>query len=531
MSTTQYIFTIDLGTGGPKVALISTAGEIIAHEFEPTQLILLPKGGAEQDPQDWWQAISKATRRLMQQMTIEQEDIIAVSCTAQWSGTVAVDETGDHLMNAVIWMDSRGQPYLDKIIGGPLKFEGYGIHKIPTWLRKTGGIPTNSGKDPIAHILYIKEELPHIYQKTYKFLEPTDWINLKLTGLFATSNSSITLHWVTDNRDINKIDYDKKLLKMSTLDRAKLPDIKPSGTILGNLKTDIAEELGLPGGIPVTTGAPDLHSAAVGSGAVKDFEGHLYIGTSSWLTCHVPYKKTDLLHNMASLPSAIPGRYFIANEQEAGGACLTWAKDNLFFHQDELAIETGQENIYQSFDRIVERTPAGSHGLMFTPWLNGERTPVEDHLVRSGFYNISLQTTREDFIRAIFEGVAFNSRWLLMYVEKFIKRPFPHINMIGGGANSDIWCQIQADVLNRPIRQVQDPILANSRGMAFVAAAALGYSKIEDISENIKVKHTYLPNLGNQELYNGMFAEFLKLYKSSRKIHSKLNNLINLKEA
>ncbi|NQV15324.1 xylulose kinase [bacterium] len=523
MSDSKYIYTIDLGTGGPKVALISTQGEVAAHDFEATELMLYPDGGAEQDPADWWRAITTATHRLMAQSSVALDDIIAVSCTAQWSGTVAVDENGDHLMNSIIWMDSRGEAYLDEIVGGPIKFEGYGIHKIPTWLGKTGGMPTHSGKDPIAHILYIREQHPDVYQKTYKFLEPKDWVNLKLTGIFAATYDSITLHWVTDNRDISNVSYSKKLLKMATLEREKLPNLRAPAEILGTLKPAIAKELGLNPDIPVTTGTPDLQSAAVGSGAVRDFEAHLYIGSSSWLTCHVPYKKTDIFHNMASLPSAIPGRYFIANEQEAGGACLTWLKNNVLFHADELMAESKQNNVYQAFDRIVEKTAAGSNGVMFTPWLNGERTPVEDHLVRSGFHNISLQTTREHLIRAVFEGVAFNSRWLLMYVEKFIKRPFPHINMIGGGANSAIWCQIHADVLNRSIRQVQDPILANSRGMAFIAAAALGYVSFDEISENIQIANTYEPNPDNLDLYDSMFKEFLNIYKSSSKISARLN--------
>ena len=531
MPDSKYVFTIDLGTGGPKVAIISTHGDVIAHEFEATELMLLPEGGAEQDPQDWWRAITTATKRLMSNTAIAKEKIVAISCTAQWSGTVAVDKNGQHLMNSIIWMDSRGQPYLEKIVGGPIKFEGYGIHKIPTWLRKTGGLPTNSGKDPIAHILYIREQLPEVYKKTYKFLEPKDWVNQKLTGLFAATFDSITLHWVTDNRDISNVSYSKTLLKMSTLDREKLPDLKAPAEILGPLEAKVATELGLNPGTPVTTGTPDLQSAAVGSGAVRDYEGHLYIGTSSWLTCHVPFKKTDIVHSMASLPSAIPDRYFIANEQEAGGACLTWLKNNVLFHPDELMAESKQDNVYQAFDRIVEKTPAGSNGVLFTPWLNGERTPVEDHLVRAGFHNISLQTTREHFIRAVFEGVAFNSRWLLKYVEKFIKRPFPHINMIGGGANSAIWCQIHADILNRQIRQVHEPILANSRGMAFIAAVALGHANLEEVSGNIKIAKTFEPNPDNRELYDDMFEEFLNIYKHSSKISARLNTGINWGEA
>ncbi|MFQ5577977.1 MAG: FGGY-family carbohydrate kinase [Anaerolineae bacterium] len=520
---TKYILAIDLGTSGPKVALVTTGGDVVACEFEPTSLQLLPGGGAEQNPADWWQAIVAAARRVRQQPMAPADAIVAVSCTAQWSGTVAVDWDGNPLMNAIIWMDSRGEPYVRKITGGLLKVEGYGLGKLLTWLRLTGGIPAQSGKDPIAHILYIKHRHPDIYRQTYKFLEPKDYINLRLTGRFAASFDSIALHWLTDNRDLSNVTYNNRLIRLSTIKREKLPDLKQAVDILGPLKPDAARELGLPEGVPVVMGTPDVQSAAIGSGAVKEFEAHLYIGTSSWLTCHVPFKKTDILHNMASLPSAIPGRYFIANEQETAGACLNFLRDNILYHQDELLAETGQPDLYKIFDRIVERTPAGSNRLIFTPWLYGERTPVEDHTVRGGLYNLSLQTTREHLIRAVFEGVAFNSRWLLKYVEKFVKRPFETINMIGGGANSNIWCQIHADVLGRTVRQVQDPIQANARGAAFLAAVALGYVSWNDVSERIHIANTYRPNPEHRALYDDLFKEFMNIYRRNRPIYAQLN--------
>ena len=238
---------------------------------------------------------------------------------------------GATLGNAIIWMDARGAPYVKRITSGPLRLEGFGIDKLWTWIRLTGGIPSASGKDPIAHILFLKHEKPDIYQAAYKFLEPKDYLNLRLTGRYAASYDSITLHWVTDNRQIDRIDYHDGLLRMAGLDRDTLPDLKPAVDILGPLMPESAEALGLPPGLPVVMGTPDLHSAAIGSGAVQDYEAHLYIGTSSWLTCHVPFKKTDLLHNMAAIPSAIPGRYFIANEQETAGGCLAFLRDNILF--------------------------------------------------------------------------------------------------------------------------------------------------------------------------------------------------------
>lgn len=517
------ILAVDLGTSGPKVGLVAGDGHILGHEFEPTRLHLLPDGGAEQDPEDWWRAIVAATHRLLAQDLAPREAIAGISITSQWSGTVPVDRDGRALCRAIIWMDARGADAVRRLTGGLLSIQGYRVDKLWTWLRLTGGIPGHSGKDSIAHILFIKDQFPEIYRQTYKFLEPKDYLNLRLTGQFAASPDSITLHWVTDNRDINNVRYSEQLIRMCGIDGDKLPPLKPAIDSLGVIKPDVAQELGLGEDVQVIMGTPDVHSAAVGSGAVRDFEPHLYIGTSSWLTCHVPFKKTDLFHNMASLPSALPGRYFIVNEQETAGACLAFIRDNILYHEDELASEAPRADVFQLFDRVIEKVPPGSDGVIFTPWLNGERTPVDDHLVRGGFHNLSLKTTRLHFLRAVFEGVAFNSRWLLTYVEKFAGRRFDQINMIGGGANSDVWCQVHADVLNRPICQVKDPIQANTRGAALLAAVGLGYVDVKQIPNCVEILKTYKPDPANRAVYDEMYRSYVQLYNQTHKIYARLN--------
>jgi len=526
-SENKSILAIDLGTSGPKVALISTQGDLIGSEFEETKLILLPEGGAEQSPSDWWQAITTAVKRLLGRGLISSDGIIAIAITGQWSGTVPVDQDGNALSNAVIWMDSRGAPFIKKMVDGAVKLEGYAPGKLFKWIQLTGGIPGLAGKDPTAHILYLKHAHPDIYQRTHKFLEPVDYLGLLLTGQMAATYNSIILYWVTDNRRINDISYNDSLIKASAIDRAKLPALKPVNSILGPVLPEIAREWGLREDVQVVMGSPDVHSAAVGSGAVRDFEAHLYIGTSSWLTCHVPFKKTDLFHNIAALPSAIPGRYLLTNEQETAGACLQFLRDNLFFHQDELSTGEKPENAYKLFDQIAERTSPGSDGLIFTPWLYGERAPVDDHLVRSGFFNQSLTTTREHMVRAVFEGVAFNSRWLLKYIEQFNKQPVEYINFVGGGAKSDVWCQIQADIQNRPIRQMKDPIEVNVRGAALLAAAALGYLSYEEIASRVQVEKTYTPNPENRKLYDELFEAFVAIYENNKRVYAKLNRSRN----
>ncbi len=518
-----YVLSIDLGTSGAKTALVSIYGHVAGFEHEAVPLHLFEGGGAEQDPEDWWQGIVRTSKRLLARNLVPVEQIVAINASTQWVGTVPVDNNGNNLMNAVIWMDARGEPHVRKLVNGPIKVAGYDLFKLIRWIRLTGGAPPLSGKDPSGHIPFIRNELPDIYRKTDLFLEPKDYINLRLTGKTVASADSITCHWVTDSRDIHNIRYDRGLLRMGDMDRSKLPDLVPANHVLGPVQPAVAQMLGLPEGVPVISGTPDLMAAAVGSGAIKDYETHLYIGTSSWLSAHVSYKKTDILHGIASLPSAIPGRYLICNEQETAGASLTFLKDNLLFPENGYLLENAVPVGYEELDRMAEQVPPGSNKLLFTPWLNGERTPVEDNTLRSCLFNMSLQTTREDMVRAVFEGVALNHKWLLFYVEKFMQRKTKAIHMVGGGAKSAIWCQIHADILNRTIRQVKDPIQSNVRGSAFLAAVALGYFGYDDIAQYIAIEETFEPNPKHRDLYNKRFKAYLKFYKQNRKVFRFLN--------
>jgi xylulokinase len=518
----KYVIAYDHGTSGVKSALVSVYGKVIDFIFGNTPTYLKGEGGAEQNPDEWWQALIETSQRLIEKNIVPIDDIIGICCSSQWSGTVPVDKDGNHLMNAIIWMDSRGAPYIEKQLRGFIKISGYPIRDIYKFVRIAGGAPSLTGKDPIAHILYLKHESPEIYDETFKFLECKDYINCKLTGKIASSYDSIILHWITDNRDINKIKYDNSLIKRLGVDKEKFPVLKHSIDILGTIKKEVADEIGLNRDVKVVMGSPDLQSAIIGSGAVEDYQGHLYTGTSSWIICHVPYKKTDIFHNIASIPSAIPGKYFVANEQESAGQCLNFLRDNIFYSDDEDYY--GNTEVYQVFDKIVQDVPVGSNNLIFTPWLYGERTPIDDRTVRGSFFNISLNTDRTHMIRAVFEGVAYNQKWVLKYVEKFIKRKLEPLNFIGGGARSDIWCQIFADVLNRTIQRVKDPIQANARGAAFIASVGLGYLKFNEIPNLIEFDGIFKPIQENKEVYNRLYKEFLLLYKHNKASHNRLNS-------
>ena len=536
-SQMKYILAIDHGTGGPKSAIVSTQGEVIQWAFEETPIHASKGGIAEQNPDDWWNGIRNTVKKVIDNVDINVENIVGVCNTSQWSGTVPLDKEGNHLMNAIIWMDTRGAKYIEKLNKGLIKVSGYNVRKILSFIKKTGGGPAQHGKDSIAHILAIKNEFPEIYEKTHVFLEPQDYINMKLTGKIAASYASIHIHWVTDVRDLHNIQYSKKLMRLFKVDKEKFPsDLKNSTDVLGPLTDEVADEFGLDRNTKVIMGAPDIHTATIGSGAIGDYEGHIYVGTSDWIFTHIPYKKTDIIHNLGSIPSAIPGRYMVGNEQQLAGGSLSYLRDNILYHKDELLKEEAVPDVYKIFDKIVENVPAGSNNLIFTPWLIGERSPVDDATIRGGLYNLSFEMSREHIIRAIFEGVSYNVRWLLSVIENFIRKwvvkeqgiskkgpVMQELNIIGGGAQSNIWCQIFADVLNRRIRQVKDPIQANARGAAYIASVGLGYLKWEEIRKCCEISNIFEPNPDNKKIYDKLYSEFTNIYKIMGKTYKRLN--------
>jgi xylulokinase len=518
-----YILAIDLGTSGAKVALVSIHGEVVGWEFEPVQLFLLPNGGAEQDPEEWWRSILTASKRLLAKEIVPRAEIVGVCAATTGVGTIPVDRDGKCLMRAIIWLDSRGAHLTRKYVRGLINVEGYDVFRVLRWIRLTGGAPSLSGKDLVGHFLYLKDELPDVYQKAHKLLDVVDYIDFRLTGEYIATSDTIALSWVADNRNPGKVSYDDGLIREWGLDRSKLPEIKRCIDVIGNLRKDVAEELGLRSEVKVVAGGFDLPFAAVGAGAVENFAAHLSLATSSFLTVHVPFKKTDLFHMIASLPCAIPDRYLLLAEQEVAAGNLVYFRDKVLYWRDGLAEVEKPSGYFQALNQVAAESPPGSNGVIYSPWLYGERAPVEDPWIRAAFHNLSLQTSRSDMVRAMLEGVAFNTRWILAPVEKFCGRAVNPINLAGGGGNSNLWCQIHADVLGRTIRQVENPIQAVARGAAFVASVGLGHIDFSDVSRLIKFQGIYEPNPANRPLYDERFEIFLELYKQNKKIYERLN--------
>lgn len=506
---------IDLGTSSVKVGLYDSGYNAIDSETENYDVHFIGYGGAEQSPSDWWNSILNACGHIEERNEQEWKNIASLGVVGQFSGTVPMNKDGIPLMDAIIWLDSRGEEVTREVISGFPSVSGYGLSKLYRWIRLTGGAPTRSGKDSISHILYIKEKYPDVYRTAFKFLEPKDYINYMLTGKYFGTYDSTVLNWATDNRDLAKIDYDSKLLRIMGINRDKFPDLTGSWKSIGRISSKAANVLHLPEEVTIAGGAGDIQSTIIGSGCTGMYDPLVYIGTSSWITLHVPFKKTDLSHNIASLPGAAPGSYFVAAEQESAGSAMNYVR-NLLFDGSNLPS-------FSEMDAIAAQASPGSNGLVFIPWLYGERAPVEDRNLRASFYNLSMTHDRASLIRSVMEGVGYNLKWLLDIVEKFAGRKFRRIRMSGGGASSSLWPQILSDILNREIAVIQDPVLVNARGAAILSGVALegngSFSSIPVIVE----KRLFTPDNSHSAVHERNFSTFLKFYNNNRKHMDALN--------
>jgi xylulokinase len=522
-----HVIGIDLGTGGPRVALATERGELLGHETAMVDLVLLPEGGAEQDPGQWWSAIAGATRRLMTRGLVPVESVTAICVSAQWGGLVPVDASGHHLRNAQIWMDGRGAAYSRALTGGRLAVpgSGYDARGLREWIRKTGGVPTRTGKDPVGMTHWLRQTHPDVYAASAYLLDVPEYLTMRLTGRPVAGFDTAVLRWCTDNRDPAALRYDEPLIRRAGLDLAKLPELVPSASVVGTLLPEVADELGLHPGVRVVTGTSDSIAAAVGAGATEHYRGHIYIGTSAWLSCHVPFKRTDVFRNVASLPAAVPDSYWVATVQDVAGKAIDWLVHQVVYAEDGML--DGHPAPVDALDRVnalAMTSPPGSNGVVFAPWLNGERTPVDNPHIRGGWFNVSLSTTRADLARSVFEGIALNVRWMKEAVERFLGgERFTELRFIGGGATSPLWCQTLADVLGCTIHQVEEPTLANVRGAALYAAVGAGLLDWSEVPSLVRVARSFEPDPACRAVYDRQYATFVRLYRTTHRLYARHN--------
>jgi xylulokinase len=519
----KYVLVIDLGTGGPKAGLVDQEGCVAASASAPVQLFFLPDGGAEHDPAEWWSSIKACVKQVLHSSGVAQRAIFAVAVTSMWSVTLPVDEHGQPLMNVMSWMDLRGAPYNREIVKGFPTVQGYKLSTLLKYIDKHGFPPSPS--DALGHMLFIKHERPEVYRRTYKFFEPADYINLRLTGKFAATQNTMLPMLVVDNRQLDRVGYDPWLVKMSTIDREKLPDLLPIDGILGTLAPEVATELGLSPDTVVVCGVNDNSTSAVGAGSIGNAEPAAVMGNSGHLAFHLSFRKSDMAHTISTIPSGVKGSYLFWADLGNNGKVLDTCLQNLLGAEDNLSTAAVSAEMYTRADRIAGTAPAGSKGVLFLPWFNGSISPGQDEYLRGGFLNLSHKAGRAHLIRAVFEGLAMNWRWLRGPAEKLSGRTFQYWRLTGGGALSDVWAQIMADVVGIPMHRQENPRIHNVIGMGLLAFSRLGVIKVEDIPEMIKFDRIFEPDSKNRNLYDHIFEQFLAAKDKIRPVFHALNKL------
>ncbi|HET8561346.1 MAG TPA: FGGY-family carbohydrate kinase [Marmoricola sp.] len=503
------VLAIDLGSSGLKVGVVTLRGRVLAWAHRPLTTRHGAGGSAEQDAAEWWRLVRDGAAECLQQPAAGRR-VVAVGVTGQWASTVPVDADGLPVGPCLMWDDTQGARHSRAVVGGPV--QGYRPGALVAWVRRTAGVPSPAGADPLGHMLHLQRDRPQVARAARWFLEPVDQLGMRFTGVAAASPASMTAAWLTDNRHPERLEYDASLVARAGIDPARLPPLVRTGSVVAPVAPAVAEELGIAPDAVLVTGLPDLHSATVGSGGVRDFDAHVSLGTTAWVSCPLRAKKTDLLHQMATVPGVTGSGYLLGNNQEAAGRCLEWARSWLVAGES-----------YDDLLALAAAARPGSGGVVFTPWLAGERSPVEDHRARGGFANVSLGTSRADLARAVLEGVALNLRWLVEAADRVVGRRLDPLRIVGGGARSQLWCRIVADVLGRPVLRIADPLLAGLRGMGLVAGVALAEIGWDDVPALVPVADRLDPDPGTRACYDRLFAEFPGLYRRQRRMFGRLN--------
>lgn len=508
---TPVAVAIDLGTTGLKVGLVSFDGTVLWSDHAACRTIESPGGGREQDADVWWDTISSMLRTAMQSGVVRPERVAIVAPTGQWASTVPVDGDGNPVGNCVMWTDTRGRRYAKERFGGPLA--GYAPSVLPRWIRKTGGVPAPSGKGPTGQHLYLANDRPDVAAAARWFLEPVDYLAMRFTGVAAATHASMTASWLTDMRRLDVMAYDADLVERSGVDGSKLPPLVPESSVVGGVRDDVALQLGILAGTPVVTGLPDIATAGPGAGAVRAGEAHLVISTTSWISCAAAAKKTNIFNEITTTASARPGEYLVLDNIDTAGACLDWFRRlvSLDGHREGEVVDAG------ALIDLAAAVPPGSRGVMFTPWLNGANAPIGDASARAGFHNVRLDTGAAEMARAVLEGVAVQNAMLLGAVERFARRRLDPIRIIGGGARSDLWCQMHADAMDRVLERPADPLNAGLRGATLNAAVAIGAIALADIRDLVKVDTTFRPDPERRTLFDSLLAGQRKLHKGQKR--------------
>lgn len=529
MPEQTIVMAFDIGTTGAKTCLYRIGREmtLLDSDLVDYPLIRTPDGGAEQRVEDWWTAMCRGSRAVLSRSNISAEQVRAISFCCQMQALVLVDRDGNAVRNAMGYMDGRAASVFKKgFTGGFPRIENLRAGKLLTALYLTGGAAATP-KDPLWKYHWVRENEPERFARAHKWLDVRDYLALKCTDRVSMTRDSAHLTFLYDTRP-GHLGWSGLLCRLFDVNPDHLPDVREAADPSGDLTRDAARDLGLSPGIPVFGGGGDITLIPIGAGCLRRHDTHIYVGTSGWVVANVDRRMVDVKNFMASICGAVPGFYNYVAEQETSGLCLQWVRDHLalddigiYSLEDDPTLES--DALYDLMNQKVGEIPPGSGDLIFTPWLHGNRAPREDAWARGMFFNIGLETGKRAMIRSVLEGIAFHKRWMLEAMET--KLPYrERLCFVGGGAKSEVLCQIMADVTGRQIDVPRDPRNAGAAGAAVICGLGLGVIDSMDRAKHlIHMERSHRPDPGTKHTYDRLFHVFKALYARNRKLFQHLN--------
>lgn len=498
-----YLLTYDASSTGCKAAIVTPDGQMIESAFEGYPTYYPAPQWAEQDPEDWWGAIVRSTQRVMEASQVKPDQIDGMAFCTTVTNIIMLDEDKKLLRPCIFWLDGRAGEEARSImrrLGGERVFNllvGNNVH----------------GKDMIPKLLWLKKNEPDIFDKAVYVFDASGYILYRTTGKLAYEWSVASGLGVFNFKSKQ---FDTLLLRYFGLTGDKFPKLVRSIDKVGGLSQQAASEMGLATGIPVFGGAGDPMIAAVGSGTVSDGEAYLNLGTSAFVGL-LTSKRLTGRRGLATIQSADPNMLMLFGETSTAGACLEWAARELYHAEPD-------STTFALMDQEVDNEQPGSGGLIFTPWMYGERCPVPDERLRGGFVNLSINRTRQQMVRAIYEGIAYNLRWILDSIDELYGIRCDTLRVLGGGAQGLPWLRIIADVTGCRLEVLPDPRERLAVGAALVAAIGLKiYPDFKSIKPLVPVDKVIEPDSTHSQTYDRLYTAYRKVYPALRDLYHELN--------
>ncbi len=508
---TKYVLAHDLGTSGNKATLLSDAGELVASCTYSYTTDYFNEIYVEQDSEDWWRAVCDSTKELLKISKIDHKDIAAISFSGQMMGCLCVDRAGNPLRRSIIWADQRAQTQTARISE---KIEMKDFYRI------TGH--RNSASYGLQKLMWIKDNEPEVYENTYKTLNAKDFIVFRLTGQFYTEPSDATSN---DCFDLKAGKWSERILEIAGIDGDKFPEVRPSTFVAGGVTEQAAQQCGLAVGTPVVLGGGDGLCANIGAGSYKVGRTFSYVGSSSWIATTSEQPLIDEEMRTITWAHIVPGLFSPNGTMQTAGGSYSWLKNTICTLETEIALRDGRSP-YEIINEEIESSVPGSNGIVFLPYLLGERAPRWNVDAKGAFLGLKMQNTRADMLRSVMEGVTMNLSVILDVLRSQVD--IQEILVIGGGAKGSVWRQMMADIYGVKIKVPRLLEEATSMGAAITGGVGVGLFKgfevIDDFLEmdcehspDPKVESAYCES---KKIFNAAYNALLPVYDMMSK-HSR----------